>query len=314
MKKITLTLLISLFISYSYCQVVDKYESIYKCGFDSLNNKQGSWVEDAQINIYVLKKNHPLIYFDGYAKEKGYYRNNKKEGMWTVYSINNENKNIDFNCVLAHRLYKDDTLLFEIQYIKNKICSIISNYFIDNKKNITSTLYDSIFYVQWFDFRGKWMNFFEKQNNILNGENWGHNSTSAGIYYKNNDKVQLYYPYDNKENVENCEENCVELGMYRNGKKEGIWSVFSYNKNKTINYNDLLIHRLYNQDSLLYEIHYIKKTPTSIIKWERFSFPNISNILWFKTYTDVIWFDKKGKLRSRENINPYGYPNREYFD
>ncbi|MBP1646543.1 MAG: hypothetical protein H6Q16_2121 [Bacteroidetes bacterium] len=314
MKKALLTLFISLLINYSFCQNGDKYKPINQFTFDSLKNKQGLWVEDTYIKIFVLKKNIHLIYFDGNAKEKGYYKDNKKEGMWTVYRLINDNKNIDLNSVLANRIYKNDTLLFEIQYIKNKICSIISTCFNDDKKNITSTMFDNLFCVQWFDIRGKWINSFEKQNNILSKENWGHNSTSVGIYYKKNDEVRLYYPYSNKESVENCEEDYVELGMYMNKKKEGIWSVFSYDKNKTINYKDIFINRLYHQDSLLYEIHYIKKTPASIIKWERFSFPNISNILWFETYTDALWFDRKGKLRSRENINPYGYPNREYFD
>lgn len=314
MEKVLLILFISLLTNYSFCQIGDKYEPNNQLCYNSLKIKQGLWAEDTHIKIFVLKKNSPSIYFDGNAKQQGYYKDNKKEGMWTVYRLSKDNKNFDFNFLLSHRIYNEDTLLFEIQYIKNKICSIISTHFNDNKKNITSTMFDNLFCVQWFDIRGKWISSFEKQNNILNEENWGHNSTSAGIYYKENDKVRLYYPYSKKESVENCEEDYVELGMYRNKKKEGIWSVFSYNKNKTINYKDIHISRLYHQDSLLYEIHYIKKTPTAIIKWEKFSFPNISNILWFETYTDVLWFDRKGKLRSRENINPYGYPNREYFD
>lgn len=98
----------------------------------------------------------------------------------------------------------------------------------------------------------------------------------------------------------------TEIGFYVDDNKEGIWDIYGEKGN-------LIAQRLYQNDSILYEIHYKNKQITAIIKWAEYSRPNNQGIVSRSYMREIIRFDKKGRIQKREFIAPDGIPEKRIY-
>ncbi len=84
-----------------------------------------------------------------------------------------------------------------------------------------------------------------------------------------------------------------EFGYFVDGKKEGCWSV----KNEE---SEIIGHRIYQKDMLLYQIQYDNKKAVSIIGVKYIPVPpNNKGINGYEEPVDIISFNRCGKVKQR---------------
>lgn len=83
------------------------------CKFDENGLYQGFWKLTEGVALLKNEKRVKSIE----AEKYGFFYDNKKEGLWEVKDSNSN--------LISHILYKNDTMVTEIQYVKGKVRSII---------------------------------------------------------------------------------------------------------------------------------------------------------------------------------------------
>jgi len=147
MKKLEKTLIVLLLVPIlSYGQIIKKTDDslLIQCGdcvkflkdtlvakhcFDSLRLRHGYWQEE-------IMEGEELLTFDEISPEilltegfrSGFYNHGKKEGIWEIY-VKKE--------IVAHMLYENDTLLFQVTYKSKQIKSIVRTRIIERICNNT---------------------------------------------------------------------------------------------------------------------------------------------------------------------------------
>jgi hypothetical protein len=103
--------------------------------------------------------------------------------------------------------------------------------------------------------------------------------------------------------------NCKEFGYYFDDKKEGIWNVYL-----TKDGSEIISHRFYMQDELLYEVQYYNKKPIAIVRRKTISRKNNQGETSINFVFDEIRFNKNGELEYREHVTPDGLIQKDYYN
>ena len=153
--------------SYNLRLVTDDFET-RDITIDTFGMKQGLCRLKAEIVLITdgLYENMQLL--DSNIYEEGFYIDNKKEGLWEVITFKKRRfKKEVKQIILAHRLYVDDSIMFEIQYNNKKVKNIVDLKMIYRKNSIYpySFRYKSIIV---FDNKGrlKYMQYVSPDNRL----------------------------------------------------------------------------------------------------------------------------------------------------
>lgn len=103
--------------------------------------------------------------------------------------------------------------------------------------------------------------------------------------------------------------NCKEFGYYLDNKKEGIWNVYLIK-----NGSEIISHRFYMNDELLYEIQYYNKKPIAIVRRKTISRKNNQGETSINFVFDEIRFNKNGEVEYREYVTPEGLIQKDYYN
>jgi hypothetical protein len=131
-------------------------------GVDSLGQKQGYW-ENQDTCILIIKDRDNIKEFIETVYESGFYINNQKEGIWEVYPDIHRNP----KQIIAHRLYLHGTVVYEIQYIRGKVHSILKY---SHKSRVGSSTTDvGVLYLSELLLFNHWGRLIYRENISIDG-------------------------------------------------------------------------------------------------------------------------------------------------
>lgn len=248
--------------------------------FDSLGQKQGYW--KVRLEILSATNNKDKIEGIGY----GFFVDNKKEGYWDIYSTNKEN-------LIAQQFYQNDMVLYQIDYEKNRIESIIQGKTIQRGDNGDDTIiYKTIL--------------FDKKGRIKSIKHIDVGNKSDSLGQKQGYWEILTETFSTDEKTLGILKG-TGYGFFVDNKREGYWDIYNIS-----NKEDMIAQRFYQNDTVLYEIKYKKGKIKSITQRKRIR--RHSNIGRNFAYIDnIIIFGNNGEIKSREFIAPDGVPEKRVY-
>ena len=99
---------------FSKNRCVDPKENYEKNGYDSLNRKQGLWTETENDYVLFFPDSN---YFISDLEVIGFYVNDKKEGFWDLFKVD-EMKNKE---LIGQVFYQNDSAIHQVTYSNSKI-------------------------------------------------------------------------------------------------------------------------------------------------------------------------------------------------